>query len=101
MDGPRLAIDEEAIAILARHWGIRELALFGSVLRDDFRDDSVVDVLVQFAPDAQHGLFELAELKQNLEELFRRRVDLVERGSLRNPFRRKHILETAKVVYAA
>lgn len=101
MDGLRLPIDTDAIANLARRWGIRELALFGSVLRDDFRGDSDVDVLVQFVPEAQHSLLDLAELKQSLEELFDRPVDLVEKGSLRNPFRRNHILQTAKVVYAA
>jgi predicted nucleotidyltransferase len=101
MDEPRLPIDTDAIAVLARRWGIRELSLFGSVLREDFRDDSDVDVLVQFVPEVQHSLFDLAELKQSLEELFHRPVDLVEKGSLGNPFRRNHILQTARVLYAA
>ena len=100
MDGLRLPIDQAAIGVLARRWGIQELALFGSVLRDDFRDESDIDVLVQFAPDAHYSLFDLVELKRNLEELFCRPVDLVEKGALRNPFRRKYILQTARVVYA-
>jgi uncharacterized protein len=101
VDDPRIRIDQEAMEALARHWKTRELALFGSVLRDDFGDDSDVDVLVQSAHDAQHSLFDLVHLKRSLEELFHRPVDLVERGSLRNPFRRKHILQTARVVYTA
>ena len=101
MDEPRLAVDKEAIEALAHRWGIRELALFGSVLRDDFREDSDVDVLVQFAPDVQHSLFDLAELGHTLEVMFHRPVDVVEKASLRNPFRRNHILQTARVLYAA
>jgi predicted nucleotidyltransferase len=70
------------------------------VVSDHFREDSDIDVLVQFAPEAQFSLFDLVELKHRFEQLFLRPVDLVEKRALRNPFRRKHILETAKVIYA-
>ena len=73
------------------------MSLFGSVLREDFRNDSDVDVLLEFLPDARYSLFDLAQLKSQLEQLFRRPVDIVEPGALANPYRRKHILQTAQV----
>lgn len=77
------------------------MALFGSVLRDDFRADSDVDVLVSFGPEAHPSLLELVELREDLKDVFGREVDLVERAGLRNPFRRRAILSTAEVVYAS
>jgi len=78
-----------------------EFSLFGSVLREDFRPDSDVDVLVTFAPDAQVSLFDLVQMQIELESLFGRPVDVVEKDALRNPFRKREILSTAQVVYAA
>lgn len=75
--------------------------MFGSVLRDDFRPDSDIDVLVSIDPRAHIGLFELADMKIELQNIFKRPVDLVEKEGLRNPYRRKEILRTAQVVYAA
>jgi predicted nucleotidyltransferase len=74
--------------------------VFGSVLRDDFRPDSDVDVLVSIDPKAHIGLFELIDMKLELEKIFNRPVDLVEKEGLRNPYRRQEILRTAQVVYA-
>jgi hypothetical protein len=98
-----LSIDvpKEAIAEFCRRWKVAELALFGSVLRDDFRADSDVDVLISFGPEAHPSLLELVELREDLKDLFGRKVDLVERAGLRNPFRRRAILSTAEVVYAS
>ena len=98
---PKVGFDRQKIAELCRRYGVAELALFGSVLRDDFRADSDVDVLVSFAPDAHPSLLELAELREDLTDLFGREVDLVERAGLRNPFRRRAILSTAEAVYAS
>ena len=75
--------------------------MFGSVLRADFRSDSDIDVLVSIDPRAHIGLFEIAEMKIELEGMFKRPVDLVEKEGLRNPYRRSEILSTAQVVYAA
>jgi uncharacterized protein len=75
--------------------------VFGSVLRDDFRPDSDIDVLVSIDPKAPIGLFELIDMKLELETMFKRPVDLVEKEGLRNPYRRQEILRTAQVVYAA
>lgn len=94
-------IPREKIAEFCRRWKITEFALFGSVLRDDFRPDSDIDVLVTFAQNSAWSLFDLAEMQEELKGLFGRDVDLVEREGLRNPFRRYEILRTLEVVYAA
>lgn len=98
---PKIPIDRAKIADFCHRWKITELALFGSVLRDDFRPDSDVDVLVTFAPDAQWSLFDLVEIQEALSEMLGRKVDLIEKRGLRNPFRRYEILRTKEVVYAA
>jgi uncharacterized protein len=91
----------ETLAKLCRRWRVRELSLFGSVLRGDCRPDSDVDVLVVFDPDAPWSLFDLLDFRDELSRLFGRAVDLVEERALRNPFRRESILATRKLVYAA
>jgi predicted nucleotidyltransferase len=96
-----LPIPKKQIAEFCRRWKVVEFSLFGSVLRNDFRPDSDVDVLVTFAPDAEVSLFDLVEMKLELESLFNRPVDVVEKDALRNPFRKREILSTAQVIYAA
>jgi uncharacterized protein len=98
---PRIPIDHERIARFCRRWKITELSLFGSVLRDDFRPDSDVDVLVTFTSDAPWSLLDLIEMRDELRGLFGREVDLVEREGLRNPFRRQAILLQKEVIFAA
>ena len=96
----RIPIDKARITEFCRKYHVRKLALFGSVLRDDFGPDSDVDVLIEFEPDAGIGLFELAEMEAELGALFGRKVDVVEKAGLRNPFRRHAILKSLEVVYA-
>jgi predicted nucleotidyltransferase len=81
-------------------WGIQELSLFGSVLREDFSPQSDIDVLVTFPPEARWTLFDFVDMRAELETL-EHEVDLVSLGGLRNPFRRHEILRTRQVVYAA
>ncbi len=97
-------ISKEAIAHFCQHWHITEFALFGSVLRDDFRSDSDIDVLVTFAPDAKRGLSETLQMKEELQEIFGRKVDFIVKAAIErneNWLRRKNILESAQVIYAA
>lgn len=94
----------ERIAAFCERWGVAEVALFGSVLRDDFRPDSDVDVLVRFRHEAKPTLFSLVRMEAELAELVGRRVDLVEREAVeqsRNYIRREAILASAKVIHAA
>ena len=100
----RIAIDREKIAEFCRRWKITEFALFGSVLREDFRPDSDVDVLVTFAPDVRYSLFDLVRIQDELKQIFGREVDLVERKAVEkseNYIRRKHILSSVEPVYVA
>lgn len=87
--------------MFCRKWRIKEFALFGSVLRDDFRPDSDIDVLVTFEDDAGWSLWDLVDIQDELKALFGREVDLVEKRALRNPFRKREILSTHEVIYAA
>lgn len=80
-------------------WRVRQLSLFGSVLREDFVPESDVDVLVSFADSAPWSLWDLSKMRDELSALVGRPVDLVEREGLRNPFRRHTILATRKVIY--
>lgn len=97
----RINLPLASLAELCKRWRIHELALFGSVLRPDFRPDSDVDVLVTFEPHAGWSLWDFLDLQNELSGLLGRRVDLVSRGSLRNPSRRNQILASRQVVYAA
>ena len=94
-------IPENQLAELCRKWKVAELSLFGSILRGDFSPSSDVDVLVSFDPAAPWSLLDLMEMKEQLEILFGRSVDLVEKEALRNPWRKRRILSTYEVVYAA
>jgi len=96
-----LPVPAEKIDAFCRKWRIVELALFGSVLRDDFRPDSDVDVLVTFEPSAPWSLWDLIDMRDELRGMFGRQVDLVEERSLSNPFRRRAILRSKQVIYAA
>ena len=101
MSKPKINIPKDKIEAFCRRWKIKEFALFGSVLRDDFRPDSDIDVLVSFAPDGGITFDNRMEMLDELAEIFGRQVDLVEKGAIRNPFRRHDILTTKEVVYAA
>jgi predicted nucleotidyltransferase len=79
---------------------VAEMSLFGSILRDDFRPDSDIDVLVDFTPDATWSLFDISRMRLELSSLCGREVDLVQTNGLRNPFRRRTILSNREVIYA-
>jgi predicted nucleotidyltransferase len=92
-------LPRKGIADLCRRFHVRELSIFGSALRDDFRGDSDVDLLVEFEPDAVVGM-ELIDLQLALEDLIGRRVDLAPKRGLR-PLIRDEVLTSARVLYAA
>jgi predicted nucleotidyltransferase len=104
MRGVALDIPMEAVKEFCRRWKVKELALFGSVLRDDFGPASDVDVLVEFAAEARWSLFDLVHMENELAALLGRDVDLVERAAVEqseNYIRRKHILESVEPLYVA
>ena len=97
----RIPLSKAKVAAFCKRWKISEFSLFGSVLREDFRPDSDVDVLVSFQEQAGWSLWDLIEMQEELEKLFGRKVDLVEKEALRNPYRRHSILNGREIFYAA
>ena len=100
----RLGVSMDSIRSFCERWQVGELALFGSVLRNDFGPDSDIDVLIEFDSERTPGLFGVVRMERELADLFGRKVDLVTRGAVensRNYIRRRSILESAQVVYAA
>jgi len=93
-------LESPEIRDLCAKWMIKRLAVFGSVLRDDFRPDSDIDLLVEFEPDAKWGLFDLMKAEEDFARLFERRVDFVPRDRLKWVIRDR-VLESAVVIYAA
>lgn len=94
----------DKIAEFCQRWQIAELALFGSALRDDFRPDSDIDLLVTFVPDHPWSLMDHVRMQDELGEMLGRSVDLVTRRSVErseNPWRRHDILSSARTIYVA
>jgi predicted nucleotidyltransferase len=96
----KVRIPDKELAEICRRYYVRELSLFGSVLRADFRDDSDIDVLVEFEPGAPIDLLMYVRLGRELSELLGRHVDLVEKPGLK-PFLKDEVLDTARIIYAA
>lgn len=97
-----IAIPQDQIAAFCRKHHIRKLSLFGSVLRDDFRPDSDIDVLVEFEPEYQPNLRRLLGMERELKIIFGREVDLGDRQSVvedANYLRRNYILNSSRVIY--
>jgi predicted nucleotidyltransferase len=96
-------IPTDEIAKFCRRWKIRELALFGSALRDDFGPESDLDILVTFATDADWGMLDHVQMQQELQALLQRNVDFISKRALersRNWLRRQEILNTAQVLFS-
>ncbi len=98
MDKLHIDLPEDKVAEFCRLHRIRRLALFGSVLRDDFRSDSDVDVLVEFEQGFRVGLIRLAGIELELSKLIGRKVDLNTPGFL-SKYYRDRILNEALVQY--
>jgi len=95
---PNLNLDPRWVELFCKRHRIRRLALFGSVLREDFRLASDIDVLVEFEPDACVGFIGMAAMEQELSEAIGRKVDLRTAAELSRYFRQK-VLNTAEVLY--
>ena len=97
--GAKLSIEHEKIVEFCKKWKITELSFFGSVLRDDFHEDSDVDVLVKFAEDAEWSAFDHFEAEDELSDILGRDVDLVSLSAIEeqdNWLRKRHILNSAR-----
>jgi hypothetical protein len=97
----KLSLPKEKIEEFCLRWKVDEFSLFGSVLRDDFDLDSDIDILVSLSEDADLDLYDWITMIEELEEIFGREVDLVEKSTLKNPFRRHAILTNREIIYAS
>ena len=100
----KIELDALAVAEFCRKWHITEMSLFGSVLRDDFKADSDVDILVSFIEGATLGLLDKIAAREELEVMLGRNVELVTKSGLLHwttlPSIRDSILAEAEIIYA-
>lgn len=100
----KFRLPEHEIEKFCRRWQIEELALFGSVLRNDFRPDSDLDILVTFTPEADWSLLDQIQMEQELADLLGRDIDLFSKRAVEqnhNWIRRQEILSTAQTIYVS
>ena len=100
----KIKISEDKIKAFCEKWEINEFSIFGSVLTGEFNLNSDIDILVNFSESAQHTLFDLIRMKEELQQLLGYEVDLVSKRGLessRNLIRKNAILESAEQIYAA
>jgi uncharacterized protein with HEPN domain/predicted nucleotidyltransferase len=96
----RLQASPSQIADFCQRWNIIELALFGSILRDDFRPDSDIDILASFARNTSWNIFDFIQMQEQLETMLGRDVDLTQKQQINNPFSRSQILATCHIIYS-
>jgi uncharacterized protein len=99
-----IPVPKDRLDEFCRRWKITELRMFGSALREDFRPDSDLDLLVDFAPDSEWTLLDHVAMEEELSGVLGRKVDLVSRRSIErssNWIRRKAILETAEPYFVS
>ncbi len=95
----RIKIPKELLARFCETYHIRKLSLYGSALRDDFKPDSDIDILIEFEPEFKVGLLKMARMENELSAILGRKVDLRTPGDLSRYFRQE-VLESAEVEYA-
>jgi len=96
-----ISIDDALIYDIASRYNLKELSVFGSSIRDDFTETSDVDLVIVFKNSREISLFDLMDIQEMLEAKLARKVDLVEPDGLRNPIRRKAIMESKETLYVA
>jgi predicted nucleotidyltransferase len=96
-----ILIDYKDIVILCEKYCINELSIFGSSIRDDFTQNSDIDILVSFDKTLEITLFDVMDLEKEFSQLLKRDVDIVEKESIKNPIRKNRILSTREIIYAA
>ncbi len=100
----KIQISEDQLSLICNKYLIKELSIFGSALRKDFDEDSDIDLLIEFKPEAAVSLFDLIDVKEDFEKLFGREIDIVSKNAIKrsnNYIRKKAILENYNTIYAA
>lgn len=92
-------ISEDFIKKFSKKWKIKEFAMFGSILRNDFDKNSDIDVLLTFSQNAKISLLDFVIMQDELKSVFHREVDIIEKKALNNPYRKEEIMNNFRVVY--
>ena len=96
-----ILLNYDNIISLCKKYFIIELSIFGSSIRDDFNENSDIDFLTSFQKDSGISLFDIMELEEELSKMLHKKVDIVEKESLKNPIRKNKILSTREIIYDA
>ena len=96
-----IIISEEDIRKIVMKYQIKEIAVFGSSIRDNFDDDSDIDMLIEFHHSEAISLYDIIDIQEYFEKITKRAIDIVEPAGLCNPYRQAHILKTKEILYAA
>jgi predicted nucleotidyltransferase len=96
-----IKISQADILEVVQKYSIKELSVFGSSIRNDFKPDSDIDLLIEFSDSSQISLFDLLDIEEYFEKLTKRPVDVVEPAGLKNPYRRESILKSKEILYVA
>jgi predicted nucleotidyltransferase len=96
-----IELPTQQIKAFCEKYGVEQFALFGSVLRADFGPDSDVDVMLKFKPGHGFTFENTPDIQDDLQAIFRRKVDVIEMGRIRNPIRQRAIMDSHQVIYAA
>ena len=94
-------LSQNDIQIVVEKYNIKELSIFGSSIRDDFNQESDIDLLIEFQDSQNISLFDLIDIQEYFQKITNRSVDIVEPAGLRNPYRRKAILSSKEILYVA
>ena len=103
LEKKQIKIDPVRLHEFCNKWGVSEVAVFGSILREDFSASSDVDILISYRPGVRRPIFDYVDMQEELEVIFKRRVDLLSRRGIersQNALRKNEILKLAKVIYA-
>jgi predicted nucleotidyltransferase len=92
--------DDIFFSVIKKH-DIKNLSIFGSAIRDDFNCDSDIDILIEFNNSKEKSLLDLIDLRLELEDITGRKFDVIEKGSVKNPYKNEEINSTARLIYAA
>lgn len=98
MQLPKINIIEADLYEILKGYTVKELYLLGSILREDFTNESDVDILISFKKNSNYSLFDLMDLQEKFQQYFNKKVDLIEKDGITKPYRRKEILSTARKI---
>lgn len=101
---PQINVNRHELDLICQNWNIVELSFFGSVIRDDFNDNSDIDILVEFHPEAVITLSKFERIRLDFENFFNRKVHLVSKRAVvesRNALRRNAVLSSSRIIYGA